>query len=120
MVNVQRILLHCGSAVAITWAVSGAAFAQGATTAPKVVAENSKLQVLDNVSRPGDVSPMQSRDGLVAYYVSGGTTERTYADGKKEVIERKTGEALIVNEKRPYALKNVGKTTMHIITVKLK
>jgi quercetin dioxygenase-like cupin family protein len=120
MVNAQRILLHCGSAVAITWAVSGTAFAQGATTTPKVVAENSKLQVLDNVSRPGDVSPMQSRDGLVAYYVSGGTTERTYADGKKEVIERKTGEALIVSEKRPYSLKNVGKTTMHIITVKLK
>ena len=44
---------------------------------------------------------MQSRDGLVAYYVRGGTTERTYADGKTEIIERKTGEALIVNESAP-------------------
>jgi len=119
MTNGSRILLSCVSAVAMTVAFSSTVFAQGLTQ-PKVVAENSKLQVLDNVSRPGDVSPMQSREGLVAYYASGGTTERTYADGTKEVIERKTGEAVIVTEKRPYSLKNVGKTTMHIVTVRLK
>jgi hypothetical protein len=119
MTNFPRTALYCVSALALTLAVSSTTFAQGTTT-PKVVAENSKLQVMDNVSRPGDISPIQSREGLVAYYVSGGKTERTYADGTKEVIERKAGETFIVTEKRPYSLKNVGKTTIHIITVKLK
>jgi hypothetical protein len=119
MTNDRRILLSCVSAVALTFVFSSTVFAQGTTT-PKVIAENAKLQVLDNVSRPGDVSPMQSREGLVAYYVHGGTFERTYADGTKEVSERKTGGTLLVTEKRPYSLKNIGKTTIHVITVKLK
>ena len=112
-------LLACICVAAMTSSLSLGAHAQNASP-PKVIAENAKLQVLDNVSKPGDVSPMQSREGLVAYYVKGGMFERTYADGTKEVSERKTGETLLVSEKRPYSLKNVGKTTIHVITVKLK
>jgi hypothetical protein len=114
----KRLALFCAAAMAS--AVVGSCPLLAAETMTKVLAENDKVQVIDNVAPPGAISPMISRLGLVAYYVKGGTSERTYADGKKEVIERKTGETFIVTEQRPYSLKNVGKTTMHVITVRLK
>ena len=113
-----RMALFC--AAAMTFAVVCSSPLLAAETTTKVLAENDKVQVIDNVAPPGAISPITSRLGLVAYYVKGGTSERTYADGTKEVIERKTGETFIVTEKRPYALKNVGKTTIHVITVRLK
>ncbi|HET7083335.1 MAG TPA: hypothetical protein VFI23_01080 [Rhizomicrobium sp.] len=113
-----RMVLFCAAAMAFAVVGSSPLLAADATT--KVLAENDKVQVVDNVAPPGAVSPITSRLGLVAYYVTGGMSERTYADGTKEVVERKTGETFIVTEKRPYSLKNVGKTTIHVVTVRLK
>lgn len=118
MTSTLRTAFFCASAMAFAVAGSGPLLAAEATT--KIVAENAKVQVIDNVVPPGTLSPIVSRLGLVAYYVQGGTSERGYADGTKEVVERKTGETFIVTEKRPYSLKNVGKTTIHVITVRLK
>ena len=118
MTSTPRIALFFASAMAFALAGSGPLLAAEATT--KTLAENGKVQVIDNVVPPGALSPIVSRLGLVAYYVQGGTSERGYADGTKEVVERKTGETFIVTEKRPYSLKNVGKTTIHVITVRLK
>ena len=47
--------------------------------------------------------------------ITGGTFERTFADGTKQVTPRKAGEAAIVKETRPNAVKNVGTTTIHLI-----
>ena len=54
------------------------------------------------------------------YAMKGGTLERTYEDGKKENIVWKAGESRIIAEKRPYALKNVGKTVIHLHVVQPK
>ena len=114
----SRMALFCATAIA--FAVVGSSPLLAAEPATKVLAENDKVQVIDNVAPPGSVSPITSRLGWVAYYVKGGKSERAYADGTKEVVERKTGETFIVTEKRPYSLKNVGTTTIHVITVRLK
>jgi hypothetical protein len=63
---------------------------------------------------------MRSREGPFTYSISGGSLERTYADGTKEVVTRKSGESFLNKEKRPYSTKNVGKTTIHLIAVQLK
>jgi hypothetical protein len=86
----------------------------------KVIAENEKLIVTDTVTRPGEGTAMESREGWVYYYVSGGKVERTYADGSKEVVPRKTGQVVLSKEKRPYSIKNIGTTTVHVIVVHLK
>jgi hypothetical protein len=117
--------------MAFTLAVSGAAFAQGMTmnkmsaqAAPqyttKVIAENDKMQVSDVVIKPGEGGAMRSREGLFTYAITGGSLERTYADGTKEVVTRKSGESFLNKEKRAYSTKNVGKTTIHLISVQLK
>ena len=86
----------------------------------KVLAENEKLQVLDVVDRPGDVSPAIVRQGRVVHWITGGKLERTYADGSKEVLTRKGGETTLITEKRPYSVKNIGTTSVHLIEVELK
>ena len=62
----------------------------------KTVFENDKILVDDNVLKPGEESPSQDRSGRVLYYISGGTLERTFADGTKESVVRKTGQSLMV------------------------
>ena len=128
MTSISRTALYCASAVAFTLAMSSTAFAQGmpkgAMSGPsmsqgttKLIAESEKLEVHDSVYRPGEGAPMDKRDGRVFYFVTGGTLERTFADGSKQVTVRKTGSTTINAEKRPYSLKNIGKTTIHIISV---
>jgi hypothetical protein len=120
------------SVMALTLAFSTAAFAQstaggksGAAQTPhqrtlKVLAENEKLQVIDVVYQPGDTGAASSKDGLVVYHLSNGTIERSFADGSKKVVTYKTGETMIIAEKRPYSTKNIGKTVVHEIVVQLK
>jgi hypothetical protein len=132
MTNIPRTILFCVSAMALALAFSDPAFAQGMAmdkggamktagqSTIKTIAENEKLIVTDGVTRPGEVTPMQSREGWVYHYVIGGKVERTFADGSKDIVIRKTGETLIVTEKRPYSAKNIGTTTVHSIVVHLK
>jgi len=86
----------------------------------KVLAENEKLQVIDVVYHPGDTGAASSKDGLVVYHLSAGTIERSYADGSKKVVNYKAGETMIIDEKRPYSTKNIGKTVVHEIVFQLK
>jgi hypothetical protein len=132
MSNNKRATALCASAMALTLAFSTAALAQsmakekgGAVhTAHQrtltMLAENEKLSVTDVVYQPGDTGAASSKDGLVVYHLSGGTIERTYADGSKKVVTYKAGETTIIAEKRPYATKNIGKTAIHEIVVQLK
>lgn len=83
----------------------------------KVLTENDTMQVLDVIEKPGDVGAMAKRTGTVIYVMSGGTFERTYADGTKETLPRKSGDAAIITEKRAYSVKNIGTTTIHLIEV---
>ena len=50
--------------------------------------------------------------------ISGGTFERTFADGTKQTVTRKSGETALVTEKRAYGVRNAGTaTTIHLIEV---
>lgn len=112
------------SAFALLSLVLVASGPAGAQTPPpgtaKTVFEDSKIVVTDNVLKPGEGSPSTDRGGLVLYYISGGTVERTFNDGTKQTVTRKTGQALMNPEKRPYAVTNTGKTTLRVITIKMK
>ena len=86
----------------------------------KTVFENDKIAVTDSVTKPGGGLPSSVRGGMILYYLSGGKVERTYADGTKETVTRKTGQALMNPEMRPYSTKNTGSTTVHVIAIRLK
>ncbi|MCX7144003.1 MAG: hypothetical protein NT123_23765 [Proteobacteria bacterium] len=85
----------------------------------KVILENDKVRVLESTFKPGDVSPNRVRNPRVSYVAKGGTLERTYPDGRKTTIDRKTGTAEW-NERDTYSVKNIGKTTVVLIGTEVK
>ena len=92
----------------------------GEMSRPKTIAENDKMLVTETYGKPGETTPSINRLGQLYYYVQGGTVELNFADGTKTTVTRKTGEARIVTEKRSYSAKNIGTSTVHVITVTLK
>lgn len=106
---------------AFTLSLAGAAWAQsGMMASPKTIAENDKMLVTETYGKPGESTPSVNRLGQLYYYVQGGTVELNYSDGTKATLVRKTGEARIVTEKRAYSAKNIGTTTIHVVTITLK
>ena len=88
----------------------------------KVVAENAKVVATETTYAPGAESNTSGAraETRVVRALAGGTLQRTYADGKKELIVYKTGQVRI-NEPGPaYTAKNVGKTTVKLYVVRLK
>jgi hypothetical protein len=86
----------------------------------KEIEQNDKLRVYEATYKPGDVSPSAKRPMRVVHAIKGGTLERTYADGKKETVQWKTGETRILTEEKPYAVKNIGKGVVHLLVVATK
>jgi hypothetical protein len=115
--SISRGAIVSASLVLIAFSPAGAQPKPGMS---KTVFENDKVVVLDTVVKPGEGLPSADRSGAIYYYLSGGKVERTFADGTKETVSRKTGQALMNSEKRPYAVANTGTTTVHVISVKLK
>ena len=115
------------SLAALALAFSGAAVAQdkkmdkgAAKPVIKVVAENAKVIVTETTYAPGAESSTSRAETRIVRALTGGTLERTYADGKKEKVIYKTGQVRI-NEPGPaYTAKNVGKTTIKLYVVRLK
>ena len=86
----------------------------------KEIAQNDKLRAFESTFKPGDESPSAKRPMRAVRALKGGTLERTYEDGKKEVAKWKAGEVKIISEERPYSVKNIGKTTVHLYILELK
>jgi len=84
----------------------------------KVLLENDKVRVAEATFKPGDVS-RSNRRARANYIVKGGKLERTSADGKKTVYERKTGTSVWL-EVDSDVVKNIGKSNFVVVTVQLK
>ena len=89
-------------------------------TAPttKVVLENDKVRIAETTFKPGEVSRVNRRP-RANYFLTNGTLERTDKDGKKTVVERKAGTAIWL-EADSDVVRNVGKTTLVLISVQVK
>jgi hypothetical protein len=88
--------------------------------AVKEIAQNDKLRVYEVTYKPGEMTPSAKRPMRVAHALIGGTLERTYDDGKKELVQYKAGETKILSDERAYAARNVGKTDVRLLIVALK
>jgi len=115
-----RFVLIAFAALGIATAGSVHAQDKAKERAPvtKVLLENDKVRVAESTFRPGDVS-RADRKARATYVVKGGTIERTSKDGKKTVAERKAGTSAWL-EADSDAVKNIGKTTFVVVTIRLK
>ena len=92
-----------------------------ATNTVKVLHEDDRVRVTEGTTKPGERGNNVVRGVRVVRYLQGGTQERTYPDGKKEKIERKTGEVFVAGpDKQAYYITNVGKTTIVTYVVNIK
>jgi uncharacterized membrane protein len=125
IMNGNVIACILASALALTAAIPAAAQdkAKG-QAAPKqelkVVLENDNVRVTETRWVTGATSDSAKRAMRVVRALKGGTLERTYPDGKKELSTYKTGEVKFFEADGPYALKNVGKTEIVLYSVALK
>src|SRR5262245_34198207 len=79
-----------------------------ATNSQKVLADDDRVRVTETTTKPGENGSNVVRGKRVTRYLSGGTQERNYADGRKEKVERKTGEVFVAGpDKEAYWVKNV-------------
>jgi hypothetical protein len=123
----KRVFTAALTTAALALACSGAAFAQdkkagnAASAQIKVILENEKVRVFETTYAPGAENSATNRATYrVVRALTGGTLERTYADGKKEKVVYKTGE-VHVNEPGPtYSTKNIGGKAMKLYTVQVK
>ena len=109
-------------AICATAFLASPALAQMGADAPiiKTLAENDKLSVTENWLKPGQSADVASRLGAAVYYIQGGKFELDYKDGTKKNITRASGTVRIVTDAQPYAPKNIGKTTVHVIVFQPK
>ena len=92
-----------------------------ATNTTKVLHDDASVRVVENTTKPGENGANVVRGVRVVRILQGGTQERTYADGRKEKIERKTGEVIVAGpDKEAYWAKNIGKTTFVTYVVQIK
>jgi len=92
-----------------------------ATNTVKVLHDDDRVRVTENTTKPGEVGPNVMRGKRVVRYLQGGTQERNYPDGKKEKVERKTGEVFVLGpDKQAYFIKNIGNTTIVSYVVSIK
>jgi len=95
--------------------------AEKGKVAMKVLAENDKVRVFEVRYKPGDQNlSVPSSSVRVVRALKGGTIQRTYADGKTEKVEWKTGQVGINAPSGQYTAKNIGKTDIVLSVVQLK
>jgi quercetin dioxygenase-like cupin family protein len=98
-----------------------AAKAEKGKAVQKVLHEDDKVRVTETTFKPGDVGPNVVRGFRVARLLSGGTLLRTWADGKTDKRELKTGQVIVAGpDKQAYFHKNIGKTNVVFYTVNIK
>jgi len=85
-----------------------------------ILAEDDKFQVFEIRQKPGEVNVASTSGTRVIRALSGGSLLRTYADGKTEKSDWKTGEVQIQGPGPQYTVTNVGDTEVVLYVVRPK
>ena len=94
---------------------------KASTVKMKVLVDNDKVKVYEATYAPGaENKGIASTTMRIVRGLKGGTLQRTYADGKKEVVRWKAGEVKQVNPGPAYTTKNIGKSELQLYVVELK
>ena len=85
----------------------------------KVLIDNEKVRVIDNMSNPGNKSAWHSHPDMLIYVIEGGTVKATTKDGKTKTTEFKKGQTVWMDAVT-HETENIGKTKIHFLLVELK
>ena len=82
--------------------------------------ENDKVVVYESRLMPGIEGPSIERPFRVVRALTDGTIQRTYADGKTEIVQWKAGEVRARGPDKAYSVKNIGKSDFVVYVVQPK
>ena len=85
----------------------------------KVLIDNEKVRVIDNMSNPGDKSAWHSHPDYLVYVIEGGISKMTTKDGMSKTTEFKKGQTLWLDA-TTHETQNIGKTKIHLLLIELK
>lgn len=94
--------------------------AKPGTAGRTVLAEDDRFQVFEIRQKPGEVNEPSTSGTRVIRALKGGALLRTYADGKTEKSDWKTGEVQIQGPGPQYTVKNIGDTEVVLYVVRVK
>ena len=80
--------------------------------------ENERVRVFNATFKPGDKAIMHHHPDHVVYVLEGGKMKLT-SEGKTDVLDLKTGDAIFLNAQMHEA-ENVGQSTLELLVVELK
>lgn len=107
------------AAVAFAGGVCAQDMAKVAPKNTKVLLDNDQVRVIEVSLKPGDKLPMHSHPANVVYFVTGGKTKTTTADGKVTETEHKAGEAMW-SEPITHGNENIGNAATKALVVEMK
>jgi quercetin dioxygenase-like cupin family protein len=82
---------------------------------------NAKVRVVETTLKPGgELAGITTSVPRVIRVLKGGTTQFTYADGKKETKVWKAGDVMWLESGPAYSNKNIGKTEVQLFVINLK
>ena len=86
----------------------------------KVLLDNAKVRVTETTWKPGQENTPNSSIYRVGRALTNGTMQKTFADGKKEVVNRKAGDVYFLEPSAAYTNKNIGMTPFTTFNVQMK
>jgi hypothetical protein len=112
-------------AAVLLLAATAVAQDKAAKKAPQVsihqIAENDKVKVYEATYKPGAENKGVAASTMrVVRAIRGGTIERTYADGKTEMVQYRPGQVRIQQPGPAYTTKNIGTSVFVLYIVQLK
>lgn len=85
----------------------------------KLKYENERVRVMEVTFEPGQKIGMHSHPDHSVYFIEGGQVKITTSDGKENVVDAKTGDAMWLTA-QTHSGENVGKTRVRILVTELK
>jgi quercetin dioxygenase-like cupin family protein len=85
----------------------------------KVLADTLGVRMIKNTLAPGDMLAMHTHPAQIIYVLEGGQITVNFKDGKKQVMELKTGDAIKLPADPPHTTTNTGKNTVIFFNVEI-
>jgi len=85
----------------------------------KVLLDNDKVKVVENIRHPGALAPMHSHEAYIAYFFDSCKLKFTFPDGKTAVKEIPAGK-LVWSDGTTHEVEVIGNTDLHSLHIQFK
>jgi len=85
----------------------------------KVLLDNDKVTVVENIRHPGALSPMHSHKAYIAYFFESCKLKFTFPDGKTAVKDIPAGK-LVWSDGTTHEVEVIGNTDLHTLHIQFK